>query len=248
MSRALIACCCVRLVMPLIGIAAEPVTSIVHGQPAWALSSDTVELAVTELGGHMAPVTFDRQGKHPVRPYYVSPWQEEGLTLEPPVLVPLRGDFFCLPFGGNAEPFRGESHPPHGETAGARWQVVGSDSRDGVHTLTLEIATKVRPGKVTKELSLVDGQNVVYSRHRIEGFAGPAPLGHHATLRLPESAETFLVQSSPFALGMTCPVQFSSPASREYQSLGVGERFTSLTSVPTLWKEPSSTDASLFPA
>ena len=50
----------------------------------------------------MAPVTFFRDSAQPVRPYYVSPWQEEAPSKMPaPVLVSLRGDFFCLPFGGN---------------------------------------------------------------------------------------------------------------------------------------------------
>jgi hypothetical protein len=219
----------------------------IHGQPSWSLSSDTVELFVTETGGHMAPVTFDRGTAHPVRPYYVSPWQEEGLALDVPVLVPLRGDFFCMPFGGNGAKYNGEQHPPHGEVAGNKWALVSKDSENGVNTLTLRIETRVRPGTVTKELSLVDGQNVVYSRHIVEGFAGPAPLGHHATLRLPDAEETVKVQSSPFVLGMTNPVLFSNPENREYQSLEIAAKFTLLSSVPTLWKDGGNVDCTLFP-
>ena len=197
----------------------------------------------------MAPATFDRTSESPVQPYYVSPWQEEGLkTLDPPVLDPLRGDFFCMPFGGNAAAFRGEQHPPHGEVAGAKWSLVGRKSEGKVHTLTLELETKVRPGKVVKELTLVDGQNVVYSRHLISGFGGPTPLGHHATLRLPNTAGAFHVQSSPFAFGMTNPTQFSDPEKREYQSLAIGHRFTSLDAIPTIWKDVPPVDASLLPA
>jgi hypothetical protein len=230
------------------GWSAAAELEVVQGQPAWKLASDTVELAVTEVGGHMAPVTFERQSPQPVQPYYVSPWQEEGLAPEPPVLGPLRGDFFCMPFGGNAAAFRGEQHPPHGEIAGAKWTLAGESSEAGVHSLTLTFDTHVRPGKVTKVLSLVDGQNVVYSEHTIEGFAGPAPLGHHATLRLPDEDGTFRVQSSPFEFGMTNPTQFSNPQSREYQSLAIGHRFTSLERIPTIWRDGPDVDASLLPA
>lgn len=221
---------------------------VVEGQPSWILSSDCVELEVTETGGHMAPVTFARNTPRPVQPYYISPWQTEELTLDVPVLVPLRGDFFCMPFGANAEAYRQEQHPPHGEVAGSVWTLAGRESNGGVHTLTLTLRTAVRPGAVTKELTLVDGENVVYSRHVIEGFVGPTPLGHHATLRLPDAPGAVKVQTSPFEFGMTNPVEFSRPEAREYQSLEIGHRFQSLESIPTVWKASPPADATLYPA
>jgi len=48
-----------------------------HGQPSWVIQSDQVELAITEIGGHMAPVTFYRKDPSPVQPYHISPWQGE---------------------------------------------------------------------------------------------------------------------------------------------------------------------------
>jgi hypothetical protein len=114
--------------------------------------------------------------------------------------------------------------------------------------LKLALDTQVRRGRVVKELSLVDGQNVIYSMHTITGFAGPTPLGHHATLRLPDEPETFKVQSSPFEFGMTNPGLFSDPEKREYQSLAIGHRFTALESIPTHWQEAPSADCTLFPA
>ena len=144
----------------------------IESQSCWIASTPQVELSLTHLGGHMAPVTFYRDTAQPVRPYYISPWQGEKLDYPAPVLVPLRGDFFCVPFGGNGEVVNGEKHPPHGETAGSLWKHVATKKAGDVTTLTVTLQTKARPGKVTKELSLVDGQNVVYSRDVIEGFAG----------------------------------------------------------------------------
>ena len=222
----------------------------IHSQPSWILASDDVEVAVTRLGGHMAPVTFDRRAARPIRPYHVSPWQDEGLAdLPAAVLVPLRGDFFCLPFGGNGDAFRGEQHVPHGETATAAWTFAGRDRKpDGTETLTLTLETKARPGTVTKILAIEPGQPVVYSTHVIDGFAGPAPLGHHATLSLPEEEGVVQVSVSPFRLGMTNPGVFSDPASGEYQSLAAGATFTDLAKVPSIFKEPSEVDCSRFPA
>ena len=195
----------------------QPEDRTIHSQPSWILANDDVEVAVTKLGGHMAPVTFDRKTAAPIRPYAISPWQDEGLKdLPAALLAPLRGDFFCMPFGGNGEAMGTEQHVPHGETATATWRFAGRHREaDGTETLTLALATKVRPGTVTKHVTLTPGQPVVYTRHVIEGFAGPVPLGHHATLAMPEEEGAVVVSVSPFRLGMTCPGVFSDPAQGE---------------------------------
>ena len=241
-----------------------------HAQPCFVVATKQVEVAVTQTGGHMAPVTFFRDSGQPVRPYYVSPWQDERPRTEPgpwnplgpnyrpwlnqpqvkmpaPVLVTLRGDFFCLPFGGNSEEVAGEKHPPHGETAGESWQLVGTKTAGDVTTLTLGLETKVRTGRVTKELSLVEGQNVVYSRHLIEGFAGRVPLGHHATLAMPEADGAVRIATSAFRFGMTCPSLFSDPKQREYQALQPGAKWTDLAKVPAAWKGAPDADLTRLP-
>ena len=219
-----------------------------HTQPCFVVATKQVEVAVTQAGGHMAPVTFFRDSAAPVRPYYVSPWQDEPPTKMPvPVLVSLRGDFFCLPFGGNSEEVAGEKHPPHGETAGSAWQLIGTKTAADVTTLTLGLETKVRTGRVTKELSLVEGQNVVYSRHLIEGFAGRVPLGHHATLAMPDADGAVRIATSAFRFGTTCPSLFSDPKQREYQALLPGAKWTDLAKVPAAWKGAPDADLTRLP-
>ncbi|MSR43159.1 MAG: hypothetical protein EXS29_00975 [Pedosphaera sp.] len=223
-------------------------TRTAHSQPCWILATPQVDLALTQLGGHMAPVTFFRDSAQPVQPYHISPWQGEKLDYPVPVLVPLRGDFFCVPFGGNSEAVNGEKHPPHGETAGSLWKHVATKKTGDVTTLTVALETKVRAGKVTKELSLVDGQNVIYSRHVIEGFAGKTPLGHHATLAMPEKDGAFRIATSPFKFGMVAPGLFSDPKQAEYQALHIGARFTDLHKVPVAWKGQPDADLASLPA
>ena len=219
-----------------------------HAQLSFVVATKEVEIAVTKLGGHVAPVTFFRDSAKPVQPYYVSPWQEEAPSKMPaPVLVTLRGDFFCLPFGGNNDEVAGEKHPPHGEIVGDVWKVVGKKKTGDVMTLTLGIETKVRKGRVTKELSLVDGQNVVYSRDIIEGFAGRVPLGHHATLAMPEKDGAVRIATSAFRFGMTCPSLFSDPKQREYQALLPGAKWTDLAKVPVAWKDAPDADLTRLP-
>lgn len=229
-------------------LAEEPKREVLHSQSCVVLENANVRLAVTVTGGHMAPVTFYRNTELPVEPYYVSPWQDEPRTEMPvPVLVPLRGDFFCMPFGGNTESINGEQHPPHGEIAGIAWTdaQIGRDGK--VSTLRMTADTSVRKGRVTKQLSLIDGQNVVYSRHTIEGFSGNAPLGHHATLAMPDREGSVRIAVSPIRFGMTCPGVFSNPVSREYQRLQPGARWNSLSQVPVAWKQQPDADLTRLP-
>ncbi len=220
-----------------------------HAQPSFVVATKEVEVAVTQLGGHLAPVTFFRDSAQPVRPYYISPWQDEAPSKMPaPVLVTLRGDFFCMPFGGNTDEVAGEKHPPHGEIVGDAWHLAGTKKTGDVTTLTLGIETKIRKGRVTKELSLVDGQNVVYSRNTIEGFAGRVPLGHHATLAMPEKEGAVRIATSAFRFGMTCPSLFSDPKQREYQALLPGAKWTDLAKVPAAWKDAPDADLTRLPA
>ena len=219
-----------------------------NSQAGWRIKSDTVEVFVTKNGAHMAPVRFCANTAKPVQPYYISPWQNEGLKdLPDPVLVPLRGDFFCMPFGANAEAVGGEKHTGHGEPSSAKWRFVDVRRDGGIATLTLTLETTVRKGKITKKVHLIDGQNVVYTTHVIEGYSGKMPIGHHCTLAVPEEEGSLRIAVSPFEMGMTCPVLFSNPANREYQSLAVNKTFTDLTSVPVLSRDSGPADCSSFP-
>jgi hypothetical protein len=221
---------------------------IIASQPCWVIENGTVRLAITHLGAQMAPVTFCLDSDRTIQPYYVSPWQGEGLKLDPPVLVPLRGDFFCLPFGSNSAPYEGMTFLPHGEPPGAPWTLVGSIKTGAVTTLTLALETKVPPGKITKTIHLVDGQNVVYSQERLEGYSLKTSIGHHAILALPEKEGSLRIATSKFRFGLTEPFLFSNPVNREYQSFAIGQRFDSLTRVPLAWKDAAPADCTSFPA
>lgn len=219
---------------------------VIAGQPSYVVSNGQVELAVTETGGHMAPVTFCRDTDRPVRPYYISPWQTEGLKVGDPVLAPLRGDFFCLPFGAPSA-HRGVSHACHGETATKKWQCREATTDGDVTCLTMTMTGRKMPGAITKLLMLVGGHNVVYCQHVLEGFSGTTSLGHHATLAVPEEAGSLRVATSPFRLGMTNPDVVGDPAAGHYQSLALGGKFTNLAKVPLLWKDPAHGDCTSFP-
>ena len=227
----------------------ESVLRTIHSQPSYLLQGDQVALAVTRLGGHMAPVTFGR-GPEAISPYYISPWQDEGHQSMPAeVLAPLRGDFFCMPFGANVEARDGEQHTVHGEVATKVWACESNTTKaNGTARLVLSLETSIRPGRVTKEICLRPGHPAVYQCHTIEGFAGPTPLGHHATLAMPAEEGVFAISTCPFKLAMTNPGLFGDPAGGEYQSLALGKTFSDLKSVPSLWESPATVDCSRLPA
>ncbi|MFZ4731525.1 MAG: hypothetical protein ACOYK7_03175 [Pirellulales bacterium] len=248
--RTVLGMACGGLLSATAAMAAEPARlETIDSQPSWILEHPQIRLAVTRTGGQMAPVMFLRDTPRPVQPYHVSPWQNEGLgDLPAPVLTALRGDWFCLPFGGNGTEFRHEKHPPHGEMAGAEWSHVDTRHGDGRHTLVLAFEPQVRKGRIVKELTLVDGHNAVYSRHVVSGFAGPAPCGHHATLAMPDAEGVFRVATSPIEFGMTNPSRFSDPTKGEYQSLAIAAPFASLGHVPLLENGAGDADLTRLPA
>lgn len=205
---------------------------MVQGQRSWSLASKQVELAVTEMGGQLGPVTF-HAGQRKLQPFHVAPWcEEKSARALPPILHALRGDFFCLPFGGNGRPWRGEQHPIHGETANAKWRREAAASCQGTNLLHLSLQTKVRPGRVDKVIFLREGHPVIYCRHALSGFSGPLNPGHHAMLRFPDAPGSGVLSTSRFVYGQVFPGQFEQPEAGGYSSLKAGATFASLRKVP----------------
>lgn len=205
-----------------------------NGQPSWRLATRDVELWLTQTGGQLGPVTFQRRGK-PWQPYSIAPWcEEKDLPDMPAILRVLRGDFFCMPFGGNARPFRGEKHPVHGETANLPWQLLAVSEEGPRLTLHAELATTIRPGLVQKQISLVEGHNAVYCRHVLTGMKGPMSFGHHAMLRFPDEEGSGVISMSRFVHGQVFVEPTERPENRGYSCLKPGATFRALNRVPTV--------------
>ena len=220
-----------------------------HKTPGWYLKGHDIELFLTEQGGQHAPVTFFSGSDEPVQPYYLTPWQDLRPDLSSiPLLQNLRGDFFCLPFGGNAEAFQGEQHQCHGETAAMNWTMTKAEEENGKRIFEFELDTKVRPAHVVKHLETRPGHPALYIRHTVTGMSGKMPYGHHAIMQMPDSGEKMYFSAGDFALGMTPTSTFSDPANWEYQFMASGAEFTSLKTVPTLFKKPDTWDYTEYPS
>jgi len=209
----------------------------VLGQKSLRIATDQVEAWVTELGGHIAPITFHLPSGD-VEPMSVAPWAEEDHVL-PAILKVLRGDFFCMPFGGNDAQFDGEQHPIHGETANSVWNL----DELGPTTIRMSLDTLVRKGHVEKTISLLPGQMAIYQRHVISGMQGPMCLGHHAMVRF---RSVGYLSVAPFDFGQVFPGQFEAPALGGYSSLKAGARFGTLSAVPAT--DGTMADLSKYPA
>ena len=137
----------------------------IFGQPSYILANRQVQAAVTQTAGHLAPISFRIAGKT-IAPFAIAPWWNEKVPAGMlPLIRVLRGDFFCLPFGGNATPYRGEQHPPHGETANGHWKFESLAQAGNATTLHLSLRTRVRSGRVDKRVTLRAGQTAIYQEH-----------------------------------------------------------------------------------
>lgn len=221
-------------------------TRHIAGQPSWHIASDRVDAWLTEVGGHLGPITFDLDGR-PISPYNLAPWAEETFDPElPPILRVLRGDFFCMPFGGNDVPFGSEHYPPHGETANGSWTLESVSEDDEGARLHASMTTGIRQGRVDKHIELRRGETVIYQRHVISGMEGPMSFGHHAMLRFPEKEGSGLLSTSPFLVGRTAPHPVELPRNQGYSILKPDVPFETLESVETITGETAN--LSRYPA
>ncbi len=215
-----------------------------YSKECFVLENSEIEIAITKEGGHMAPVSFFANETNPVKPYYISPWQEEPVEVDVPVLRPLRGDLFCFPFGAN--PSKDNPYSAHGDTATKEWEDGGITRREDISTIRLEMGLEQGKGKAVKELSIVEGQSVIYCRDTLYGITTAAPLGHHAILGVHDGS--LAIRTSPIQFGYTNPYDALYTQGKEYYSLASLQHFDSLEKVPTVWKTPETTDCRVFPA
>ena len=227
----------------------EPKRQMSEGKEAWILQTDDIELSVTVAGGMIAPVEFFRRSRQPVQPYYISPWQREGLSFDhDPVLNTLRGDFFCMPFGADND-LPGESHHTHGEPVYSQWQLRSYEKTSAKTYFSASLDTRERPGHITKRIMLDNAHSALYVEHELSGYSGSMTLGHHATLRADHlKPGEMKLSTSPIAFGIGRPDSEGYCGGAEYMSVKGSQPFSSLDDVPSIWKEPGSIDAGVFPS
>ncbi len=163
----------------------------------------------------------------------IAPWSEEQVAPDTdPLLKKLRGDFFCAPFGANAEPWRGRKLPLHGETGLAALGSTGNQGNAGSRGVQRPDGdtARARPGN----------QDHFAEKRRDECLLSPPPGGIRDTLvrgtprdaLVPGRTRPGFITLSPWREGRVSPKQFEAPESGGYSSLKIGAAFSSLRRVP----------------
>jgi len=220
---------------------------LIQGSESWQVKTAAIEANVTEQGGMMAPVVFTL-GSRKVSPYYISPWAGEPLPEgAPAVLRHLRGDFFCLPFGGDNR-VGAEDHGPHGEASFSAWKLESCTEEGAETVLSLGLGYTKCAGSVRKILRFGKSDPVIRTEHVISGFSGSYPLGHHATLAGGETEGKWHIRVKPFDFGLTDASPEAPCAGGEYFALKSSASFESLDNVSTRWSAAPVADVSVFPA
>ncbi len=199
-----------------------------NGQPSYSLTNDRVSVCVTVQGGHMTAV-FDEN----ISPFFTAPWWSEAdIGGDDQITRVLRGDFFCLPFGANTEPYEDIRHPVHGQTANDCWDCVGMDDSGGDKTLRLRMDLDADRGAVEKLIRLRDGEPVIYSEHIVTGLEGKFPAGHHAILQCPQEPGAGIIDMTEPVTGFTAPEPIEDSTMGGYSLLQAGREVSDRTKVP----------------
>ena len=216
---------------------------VILGQESFIVENDQIRLALTEMGGNMAPVYFYKDSADPIQPYYFSPWQRERLPLEHTYMDVFRGDLFCFPFGYSAP-----ECPFHGETGAYKWTLDSCEREGNRNSIALHLDLISPGGRVDKEISLVDGHNTLYITHTISGAEGQYSFAHHATLDVNPERDAY-ISLSPVKFGVagTSDGSVFNPREHGYPFMGKTQEIGPDMRMSTIWKDPDTVDVSHVP-
>lgn len=206
-------------------------------------SGPFISASVTRAGAHLAPFKVNL-GERIVNPYFVAPWVHEHQDALEPVLAPLRGNFFCLPFGAGGYGLDGRKFPVHGEVAGAEWSFASSAVAGDTSALELELCPSDIGGRVVKRIEIDETARSIFTDIKIEGVSGDFPVGYHPNLRMPVSGRMYLSLGSLERIRVM-PRDHLCYRDGEYASLAPGSSALSLDRVPDVFGGLS--DCSTFP-
>lgn len=213
----------------------------IFGFDSFEFTTDEVDLNITKEGAQMAPVTFFPRSGSPVSPYYINPWCEEKKDHSLPVLLQaLRGDFFCLPFGGD-NVTAAFSYDCHGPTANGEWRQVHRDAR------SLTIAMDFPDGKahVQSRYATKQGHSAIYITNTVSGCNLRLPYGHHCIL---DCSAYLLLSTSPAKFGIVTQESDTPAFDGEYRALVGHGVFESMKQAPSRFTDYPSFDLTEFPS
>lgn len=205
-----------------------------NGQLCYNISNNTISVLITIQGGHTT-ASFNIDNKFTDPFYYVPWWNEEPDKNFDKVLNILRGDFFCFPFGMNAEQYGSAKYPLHGQTSNEIWDFLKISEKNEEKEIQLRMYLMKNSGQVIKSIKIFENNPVMYENNIVSGFKGKIPLGYHPTIRLPDAkASAFLDFSKPI-IGFTPPIPNEEPQKKGYSLLRHNQKITDITKVDTIY-------------
>jgi len=156
------------------------------GRPAVVLRNDKIELTLLPLGATLANLTLLDDAEK------LSPFWNADRAQKLP--APARasgalGHFLCLDgFGAPSEEEKAAGWPFHGEASKQQFEVVQDPAKKGAATLKLTAQLPLAQELVTRTVTLLDGESVVYVNTEVESLLAvdrPISWAEHATIGPP---------------------------------------------------------------
>ena len=215
-----------------------------YNRPSYTIANEKLKVYITVEGGHLTADFF--LGGKVINPFFIAPWWREAPYLnEDRILNILRGDFFCMPFGGNEDEYNGINYPVHGETCNNSWELENWDKQEDTQKICLAMDLSLQHGRVKKQIEIRENEPIIYSTHSFEGLSFKTPVGHHPTLIFPEEVGSGIIDFSPIKKAFTTPVPTENPENRGYSRLNPGIEITDLKKIPAI--DGSTMDITKYP-
>ena len=198
------------------------------------LSADGIRLTFDPRLGQIVSFTVTDGGAD-ISPLHTAPWAGTDEPLpdgSPPHHRTLGGDFFCAPFGQEAD-----GVPLHGWPANSEWVI----ERHSENELRARLNRKINGADLLKVLRLRDGHPFVYQRHEFTGLADGLPFANHANLALKTGG---IIRTSPKRVWQTPPTALESDPSRGRSGLRYPARSTDPRNFPA---RSGSVDLTSYP-
>jgi hypothetical protein len=155
------------------------------GRPAIVLRNDKLELTILIRGAMLANLVL-RDDAEKLSPYWNMDraLRAAGSSLATPAGA--LGHFLCLDgFGAPSEEERAAGMPFHGEATGRQFETVEESTKGiGASTAKLKVRLPLAQEDITRTVTLVGGENVVYVNTEVENLLAidhPLSWAEHAT-------------------------------------------------------------------
>lgn len=203
------------------------------GRESYSLEANLTHAKITATGAHVI-ADFTLEGKT-VNPYFVAPWWNEDCTaLMGTCDYPLRGIFFCFPFGISEEQ-PNLKRPCHGFVPARDWTPVFAETTADGSKLTLSLDVPEEHANVRQTVSVRNGETALYLETTVTGATGNYPVGYHPTLQIPTALGNAILDQSAYVRCLTAPAHIDQPENGGYCSLVTDYEITDETHVPTVY-------------